>query len=66
MTRVNINEDTEDTLFRIFDHSQGIERRTFRILARGFFNAAAIDEMRRQAQGMLDEIKALAQAAEEE
>lgn len=61
MARKEIDDDAEDALFRIFDHSQGLQRRVFRIIARRFFNEAGIDEMRRQARGLLDDIETLAE-----
>lgn len=66
MARTNINGDAEDTIFRIFDHSQGLQRRAFRILARRHFNIFGIDELRSQARGLLDEIERLAKMAADE
>ncbi len=63
MTRTEIDDDAEEALFRVFDHSQGLQRRTFRLLARGFFNGHGIEEMRQQAKGLLDEINLLSQMA---
>jgi hypothetical protein len=55
-SRVTIDDDNEDRLFRIFDGSQGLQRRVFRMLSRGFFNSYGVAELRSQAKALIDEI----------
>lgn len=62
-SRVIITDDADDALFRIFDDCQGVQRRVFRIRARGFFNDHGIAELTHQLEGALKEANTLLRQA---
>jgi glucose-6-phosphate isomerase len=66
MVQTPIDTSADNALFAIFDHAQGLQRRVYRIRSRSTFNKHGVEEMRQQAQGLLNEIKELASLAEPE
>ena len=61
MARAEIDGALEDEIFRILEDTQGIDRRLFRIIARGRYNIHAIDELRHQAKSVVAGIEVLAE-----
>lgn len=66
MTRQQVSDEAEDALFRVFENLQGGQRRVLRIIARGFFNAYGLNELRSQLGGALAEVDALLAGAAED
>lgn len=56
MAHAKIEENAEEALFRLFNSAQDLERRIFRMIARGHFNELSVGELRTSIKGMIGDV----------